>query len=68
VCSRPQSYLFWDGIHPTSSAHALLGEAMLRAALVPEPATLALMVLGLCMLAWRTSRRGRGVLPTFAHQ
>jgi outer membrane lipase/esterase len=26
VCSNPDQYLFWDGIHPTARAHRLIGE------------------------------------------
>lgn len=26
LCSNPNQYLFWDGIHPTASAHNLIGE------------------------------------------
>ncbi len=51
VCAQPDSYLFWDGIHPTAVTHRLLGEAMLRAALVPEPQTWLLMAGGLVLLA-----------------
>lgn len=49
----PSSFLFWDGIHPTSAGHEIISEAML--ARVPEPATLALLGLGLAGLA--VSRR-----------
>ena len=27
-CQRPDDYLFWDGIHPTSAAHALIAVAV----------------------------------------
>ena len=30
VCPTPSSYLFWDGIHPTATGHALLAQAMLQ--------------------------------------
>lgn len=50
VCAQPDSHLFWDGIHPTAATHRLLGEAMLRAALVPEPQTWLLMAGGLALL------------------
>lgn len=41
----PGSYLFWDGIHPTSAGHQILASAMLS--VVPEPAAAPLMLLGL---------------------
>jgi phospholipase/lecithinase/hemolysin len=28
ICSKPDSYLFWDGIHPTKAAHAILAQAV----------------------------------------
>lgn len=27
ICDRPDRFLFWDGIHPTTAAHKILGEA-----------------------------------------
>lgn len=43
-------YLLFDSIHPTKEVHALIGNAV--AAYVPEPATLALMGLGLTSLGY----------------
>jgi len=39
------TYLFWDSIHPTTTGHALIAGAAL-AAVVPEPASVALVALG----------------------
>ena len=58
VCAHPDQYLFWDGIHPTTVAHRILGQAMLAA--VPEPANVALMAVGLaCLVLLRRRTRRR---------
>ena len=49
IACDPSTFLFWDGIHPTSAGHMIIAQAMLRT--VPEPATLALLGLGLAALA-----------------
>ena len=54
----PSTYLFWDGIHPTSAGHRIIGNAML--ALVPEPGTLALFAIALVGLAFSRRRRTAG--------
>ncbi|MEM7249906.1 MAG: SGNH/GDSL hydrolase family protein [Pseudomonadota bacterium] len=51
VCANPDAVLFWDGIHPASGGHRALGEQAI-AALIPSPATLGLMALGLISLGW----------------
>ena len=45
VCTNPDDHLFWDGIHLTSAGQAILERAVRSA--VPEPATLAMLALGL---------------------
>lgn len=39
---NPASWVYWDGVHPTTTTHALLGAQL--AAAVPEPASLWLLV------------------------
>lgn len=51
----PSTYLFWDGIHPTSAGHMILAQSMLRT--VPEPATLALFGIGLAGLGFIRRKR-----------
>jgi phospholipase/lecithinase/hemolysin len=53
--SKYGEYVFWDYIHPTTAAHAVLGEA--AAQIVAEPATFVLAILGVAGLlgygCWR---------------
>ena len=56
-CADPDSYLFWDDIHPTAKAHKILGDAMF-AAVVPEPQSLLLIALSLGGIAMVRRRRG----------
>jgi outer membrane lipase/esterase len=42
----PSNFLFWDGIHPTSATEAIISDAI-ESLVVPEPSTLALLVVAL---------------------
>ncbi|HZF80664.1 MAG TPA: PEP-CTERM sorting domain-containing protein, partial [Rubrivivax sp.] len=53
-CSQ---YLYWDGIHPSTAAHALISSSMLQVVAIPEPASMLLMAVGLAGLV--TVRRRR---------
>jgi phospholipase/lecithinase/hemolysin len=57
LCAMPETYLYWDNIHPTAAAHQILGAQMLAA--VPEPQTMLMMAMGVAMLAGWGSRRQR---------
>jgi phospholipase/lecithinase/hemolysin len=54
VCD-PKSWVFWDGVHPTTYTHSILG-AEFRAA-VPEPGTISLIALALSMLLLKNAVR-----------
>jgi len=51
VACDPDTWLFWDGVHPTTAGHTLLGAQF--AAAVPEPASLWLIVTAFALLAIR---------------
>jgi len=55
VCGTPDTYLYWDQIHPTAAAHAILGAQMLAA--VPEPQTMLMMAVGVLVLLGASRRR-----------
>ena len=56
VCANPSQYLFFDDFHPTSAAHSFVADGFLTA-VVPEPATYALMLAGLVFLGFMARRR-----------
>lgn len=49
TCSNPDSYVFWDDIHPTAAAHKILGDRAF-AAVVPVPAAGWLLASALLVL------------------
>ena len=55
VCANPNEYLFWDRLHPTSTAHEWIASAALLA--VPEPGSCVLVFLGLLILSTRRATR-----------
>lgn len=57
ACADPDSYLFWDSVHPTTAAHRFLGDAFMAA--VPEPGSMALMMAALLALMTMQVRKRR---------
>lgn len=55
LCPDATGYFYFDRLHPTAAAHALLGSQMLAA--VPEPASMLLMAVGTLGLLGLSARR-----------
>jgi outer membrane lipase/esterase len=51
------TYVYWDGIHPTAAAHMAIADAFV--AIVPEPSTWAMMILGFAGVGFMAYRRSR---------
>ncbi len=54
ICANPDSYFFWDGIHPTAATHAIIADSFLS---IPEPATFLLVTPVLVVAALVRARR-----------
>ena len=69
-CTNPSRWVFWDAIHPTTAAHAVIGRAaaeLLREGItlqkVPEPSVLLLALAGLLAMRRITRRRDATAAP-----
>jgi len=56
-CSEPDTFLFWDGIHPTTIGHALIAEEAYRVAFISVPAGSFLFLIGAFSMLWVRAAR-----------
>ena len=57
VCADPSQYLFWDDVHPTTSADALLAAQFDIAVTTPEPSSILLLGTGIAAMAAMLRKR-----------
>jgi outer membrane lipase/esterase len=57
VGANCNTYAYWDGIHPTAAAHAVIADAFLVVAGVPEPSTWVMMFVGFACVGFVAYRR-----------
>ncbi len=55
-CSNPDQYLFWDDLHPTTAAGAILA-GQFQKAVTPEPSTILMLGTGLVGIAGVVRRK-----------
>jgi phospholipase/lecithinase/hemolysin len=58
ICADPDAYLFWDGSHPTTAAHAVIGQRFFQAVYTPVPGPLPAMGV-VVVLGWSRRLRSR---------
>jgi phospholipase/lecithinase/hemolysin len=59
VVPNPNGYVFWDGVHPSARAHAIIGNAA-ALLVVPEPGSAVYAIVGTIILISRVRAVGVG--------